>query len=99
MQMPFSLNLVGGLHDDGHDPSSNPQLVNKRGIVQIQPSLLEHSIPREREFLVDVAQGTAGQAFLHDVVVNSATSGHPSRTFEPKRDGWRLPANSAYASL
>jgi len=31
--------------------------------------------------------------------LKSATSGQPSRTFDPNKSGWRPPANTAYASL
>jgi len=46
-----------------------------------------------------VARAPFGQPDVHDVQLNSATSGQPSRTLLHKRSGWRPPAKIGYASL
>lgn len=65
------------------------------GILDQHPPPAINSLKRilSVEDDIIVARAPFGQPDVHDVQLNSATSGQPSRTLLPKRSGWRPPAN------
>ena len=65
----FGQHALRGFDDDGDDAPRPAALVDDGRIVEVHPGLLGVARAVEDQFLVLVRQRAAGQAHLHDVVV------------------------------
>ncbi len=65
----FGQDTLGRLNHHGDDPGRPAQFVQHRRIVEIHPRRLGLAVAMQRQLLVLVLQRAAGQAGLHDIVV------------------------------
>ena len=89
----FGNHALRGLDNDGDHPRRLARFVQDRGIVQIHPDLFGMAMPVERELLILVCKRAAARPTFMTLSLKSATSGQPSRTFDPSSRRVPAPAN------
>ena len=87
VELALGAYLVGGLDHDRHHAGRLARLVKQRRVVEVQPHLLRRAVAIKREHLIPIGERAAGEADLHDVVVEVGDLGPPLAHLGPEQVG------------